>query len=357
MPALRKPGLIEAFYGRMWTGAERLAVLGQLAQIGFDHYIYAPKGDPSLRKGWREPFAESALQDLAALLACGRRNGMAVGIGLTPHGLQSLSARGEREALRHKAGEIAALKIDQLYILFDDLPASGRDMAREQLRVVDLLLEHSGVDSAVVCPSFYSSDPVLEKVFGPRPRDYWQQLGQGLDQGVGLCWTGEQVCSEHYSRDNLSFIAEAYRRRPVLWDNYPVNDGEKLCKRLRLNPFSERQLWLADYTAAHLANPMNQPMLSLLPLASLPAVYAGGAAATENLPEAWATGREGVCGELLACLAEDADAFQHRGLDGFSADERRQFIARYQAFSEPHAREVVDWLEGAYAFDPACLTD
>ncbi|MGB5326056.1 MAG: beta-N-acetylglucosaminidase domain-containing protein [Pseudomonadales bacterium] len=360
---MRRVGVIEAYYGRQWSWADRYAVIGQLPELGLDQYVYAPKADASLRKRWREPFSESQEQALCEMVRCCKLAGVAAGIGFTPRGLISVSERGARQALRSKAAELAALELDLLYILFDDLPSSGDSMAIEQLRIVEELLPRCGVSQVVVCPSYYSTDPVLEKVFGPRPRDYWQQLGAGLDQRIGLCWTGAQVCSESYSRDNLAFIAEAYRRLPVLWDNYPVNDSAKLSLQLRLYPFTGRERWLADYTAAHMANPMNQPLLSLLPLASLARLYS--AAGTVNcdsiqvntLPQAWGRAAESISRELVAQLAADAEDFQSRGRDTFPAERKTELLARYCSFREAQAREVMDWLNGEYAFDPECLTD
>jgi hypothetical protein len=44
-------------------------------------------------------------------------------------------------------------------------------------------------------------------------------------------------------------------------------------------------------------------------------------------------------------------------LDTFDDLERQRLYQRYAALlTDPMAREVCDWLQGAYTFDPACLT-
>jgi len=48
---------------------------------------------------------------------------------------------------------------------------------------------------------------------------------------------------------------------------------------------------------------------------------------------------------------------QHEGLSALSGARLAQMRARYTAFRSPYAQEIVDWLKGGYAFDPACLTD
>jgi hypothetical protein len=56
-------------------------------------------------------------------------------------------------------------------------------------------------------------------------------------------------------------------------------------------------------------------------------------------------------------LIHDSELFQKIGLGGMAEDERRALSERYSAFQgNPFANEVLDWLSGHYAFDPACLT-
>ena len=52
MPANAAParltGAIEGFYGRPWAPAERLQLVSDLAELGLDAYLYAPKADAHL---------------------------------------------------------------------------------------------------------------------------------------------------------------------------------------------------------------------------------------------------------------------------------------------------------------------
>ena len=60
-------GVIEGFYGRPWTQAQRLEMVGFLAARGMNTFVYAPKDDPLLRRDWRRPFGEHEHHDLAEL--------------------------------------------------------------------------------------------------------------------------------------------------------------------------------------------------------------------------------------------------------------------------------------------------
>ena len=47
-------GLIEGYYGKLWSWQAREETIAFLKLHGYDFYIYAPKADPYLRKRWRE---------------------------------------------------------------------------------------------------------------------------------------------------------------------------------------------------------------------------------------------------------------------------------------------------------------
>ena len=48
-------GIIEGFFGRPWSWAERADAVRFLRPHGFSFYLYAPKADPYLRRRWQEP--------------------------------------------------------------------------------------------------------------------------------------------------------------------------------------------------------------------------------------------------------------------------------------------------------------
>ena len=48
-------GIIEGFYGPMWTWQERRQLVRTLAPHGYGFYLYAPKADVFLRRKWQQP--------------------------------------------------------------------------------------------------------------------------------------------------------------------------------------------------------------------------------------------------------------------------------------------------------------
>ena len=371
MPEKKRPvGVIEGFYGRSWSWSARNEYAQFMADENLSVYIYAPKSDLKLRHSWFEPWSDEELSALQFLAQRFEAKGLAFGIGLSPIGLTALNVGSQAAAksyqqLDEKLAQIKSISPDLLCVLFDDMPSLGNDMARQQLRVVDHIVAKAVADRYIVCPSYYSTDPILEKLFGPKPKAYWRELGQGLPAEIGYFWTGEQVCSEDFVEDNLHFIADQLARLPVIWDNYPVNDGAKLSRFLHLQPFKGRSS-LIDMSAGHFANPMNQPYLSQLPLASLARLYpwlgaAGtlsGSHADENSAELlWQKDAKRLFGSALGqSVLKDASIFSSQGLDELSSEQKQALVNHYSDFNSVYANELVDWLTEQYVFDPACLT-
>jgi hypothetical protein len=150
-------------------------------------------------------------------------------------------------------------------------------------------------------------------------------------------------------------VADRLHRKPLLWDNYPVNDSKTLCNYLRIGAFENRGPELKNLAQGHMANPMNQAFLSQLPLYSLGRLYQDvDPGAEAMLEEACSV----LCPSGLGTLLfEDSRRLQDTGLDNFSDQEKAELVERYTPWQDhPMVLELFDWLQGKYAFDPACLT-
>lgn len=349
-------GVIEGFYGRTWPWPARRDMVRFLGEQGFNSYIYAPKLDRQLRRAWRESHGAAHFEALLALRAACRRHALSFGIGFSPWGLQSEYGEPERSALRARFEQLKPLECNVICVLFDDMPGNVADLARRQAQIVADISAFSGAGRVLMCPTYYSFDPQLERLFGTMPPAYLETLGVSLPPEVDILWTGPLVVSPGFSRADIDAVAARIGRRPVLWDNYPVNDGRKISRYLHLLPPRGRPAQLREWCAGHLANPMNQPYLSQLPLA----VLARGCRVGDGFDADadWRAAGESLFGpELAALLRRDAQCFQFEGLDVLSAERRHALIDEYRCLSHPAAQEVVEWLGEAYRFDPECLND
>jgi hyaluronoglucosaminidase len=344
-------GIIEGFFGRPWSWPVRQAYANFLQQNHYQYYIYAPKADRYLRRRWAEPWPAADYANLQQLGQAYRQAGVSWGIGLTPFEISEFD-RDTQDRLDVKVRSINNLQPDILAILFDDMRGDNDSIMQMQVDITHRILEKSTASAFIMCPTYYSTDPVLDKVFGDRPPHYLETLGQRLDPAVHIFWTGEKVCSMTYPAEHLQAIAAQLGRKPFIWDNYPVNDGAKLCKFLHLKPFGEPAEHLAKWTAGQAINPMNQAYLSQIPLLTCAADQSAVAAA------AWQEAVAVLGGAAFASsLLKDLAKFQDQGLEQLSSNLQQQLISCYEDFHTPYSQEIVDWLKGEYPFDPACLTD
>lgn len=339
-------GIIEGFYGKPWTWREREETIAFLAPHGYRFYLYAPKGDAYLRRRWAEPHPAEAASRLAALASRCRELGVRFGVGLSPYEIYLGFDAAARAALARKLAFLDAIGVEDLAILFDDMRGDTPDLAERQLEVVEWVAERTAASRIIVCPSYYSDDPVLDRVFGRRPEGYVERLGEGLAPGIEIFWTGEEVISREWSAGHLRRVTAQLRRKPFLWDNYPVNDGQRLSQYLHVRSFTGRPASMAGHIAAHGINPALQPTLTRIPALTLVDSYRLGP--EYQYGEAFRRAAVEVLGpELGERVREDLLALQDIGLDrlGEKATTLRE---RYGGVDHPGAREIVAWLDGAY---------
>lgn len=347
-------GVVEGFYGRTWPWPLRRTMIEFLRQQQFNTYIYAPKADRYLRSDWRHLHDNAEFEALLNLRTHCHAESIQFGIGLSPCGLQGKYTEQDRFVLERKFQQLNRLDSDVLCILFDDMPGAIADLAERQVSITKDIMSMSSARRFVICPSYYSFDPVLEQIFGAMPERYLETLGELLPREIDIFWTGPLVLSPGYSAEDIAAISARIGRKPMLWDNYPVNDGKRISRFLHLKPVRQRPRELQELCSGFFANPMNQPLLSQLPLASLAQSFCD---AHYDADRFWREDLEKFAGtELAALLRRDVERFQERGLDAISESERQILTAEYQCIAHPAAAEVIDWLQEGYRFDPACLT-
>lgn len=341
-------GLIEGFFGRPWSWKERAETIEYLAPHGYRFYLYAPKADAQLRRNWQDLHPDAEMDALAALAAQCRKRGVRFGIGLSPFELHLAEGRDWQEPLARKLAHLDALRPDDLAILFDDMRGEMKELADRQAAIVSFVAERSRATRVLMCPSYYSDDPILDSAFGKRPQGYLERLGKLLDPAVEMFWTGPEVCSREFSPGHLARVADQMGRRPFLWDNYPVNDGARMSQHLHLRAFTGRPAQMARHIAAHGVNPASQPVLSRIPALTLADSYAEGDG--YDYAASFRRAAAEVLGpELATKLQANLLSFQDRGLDRISDARKAELRAGYAAIPHPAAQEVVAWLDGAWA--------
>lgn len=348
-PVIPELGVVEGYFGKPWSHEDRLRVVGRLRGLGFSWFHYAPKTDAFLRRRWREPYPPAACAELAELSACCRSAGLRFGVGLSPYELYRDFSGAAKTDFLAKVRALDDIGLDDLAILFDDTRGDVPDLAAREAEIVHAALTVTRAERVVMCPTYYSHDRMLDVVFGRRPDRYLRDLGRRLEPRIGVYWTGEEICSREFRAGHLEEVADALGRKPILWDNYPVNDGPRMSRFLHLRGYTGRAREIAACVSAHAINPALQPHLTLVPAATLAACYRDGA--SYRYMRAFRQAARALAGEALASmLEEDLHAFQDLGIDRLGEDRERLRL-RYRAVDHPMAVEIVHWLDGGYTVD------
>jgi hyaluronoglucosaminidase len=348
--ALPELGIIEGYFGRPWSWADRTATMQKLAPAGYRFFIYAPKGDAHLRRRWKEAHPAAESQALAAFAAACRAAGVRFGVGLSPFEVFRHFDDEARAALKARIAQLESAGLDDLAILFDDMRGDIPDLAQRQAEIVAFVSGTMRATRLIMCPSYYTDEVILDRVFGARPSNYLEDLGQLLDRKVEVFWTGEEVCARAFSPGHLDDVAQRIGRRPFLWDNYPVNDGPRMSRFLHLRGFTGRPASMAGHISAHAINPALQAHLSCVPALTLVDSYTQGD--RYSYMGSFRRAARAVMGDALAQMLEgDLLFLQDAGLDQLG-ERAARLRARWAQHAHPAAREIVEWLDGVHKITP-----
>jgi hypothetical protein len=327
---------------------DRLSYAEFIDRTGGGFYIYAPKQDPHLRKKWREPWSEEYQAMLASMAQHFHSHGVTFGVGLSPFGYTNFEA----SLLSEKLKQLQAAGVDLLGVFFDDMPVSD-DLARTQIACVAEVRKHFKGE-LVFCPSYYTPDPILDKVFGQRPATYLSEIADGIPQDIELAWTGPKVISPTIDVAHMQETKALLKRDPYLWENIFANDGPKNCKFLKLKAFTGREAGVSELASAFAFNMMNQAQLSQITFLAARLVI------EQDLePEfAFDQALTALCSEEFAQFIRTHRVnFLEKGLDALSTEERSAHLAALAQMDDPGAREIEAWLRGEYVVGTECLTD
>jgi hyaluronoglucosaminidase len=344
-------GVIEGFFGPQWPLEDRKTFAEFLAKYGGDFYIYAPKQDPHLRKQWRAPWDETYQGILKDMIQVFHQHGIKFGVGFSPFGLGETLTPDDQFHLKKKLQLMNDLGVDILGLFFDDMPTNP-NLAKTQIQALRVIKE-SFAGKIVFCPSYYTPDPILDKVFGQRPVNYLEDLAAGIPLDVSIAWTGPKVISPVIDEQHLQEVALVLKRKPFIWENLFANDGPRNCKFLKLKPFSGRNQQTFNGSEAFGFNLMNQPQLSKIVFLASKFVLAG-----QDEELAFEQAMSELCSpDLVKFIKTNKDLLTTSGLDNIEAETRANLIKLLEKNHDPAAVEIKKWLLGEYDVGSECLTD
>lgn len=273
-PGTAVRGMTEGFYGEPWTRSERLAQIGFMGRTKQNRYLYAAGDDPYRQARWRDPYPADRRADFRALAERARAEHVTLAWAVAPGQSMCMASDGDVRALTRKLDAMWALGVRAFQLQFQDVSYSewhcdgdadafGRGpeaAARAQARVASAVARHLAErhprsEPLSVMPTEFYQDGATE---------YRTALAKELDDRVQVAWTGVGVVPRTITGGELAGARAAFRHPLVTMDNYPVNDYAQ--DRIFLGPYTGRDPAVAAGSAALLANAMEQPSASRIPL-------------------------------------------------------------------------------------------
>lgn len=281
LPCFARRGVVEGFFGPLWSMAHRRRLLQAAGARDMNTYLYAPKDDPYHRERWMEPYPADQWRALSGLIGHAQRHGIDFVYGFHPGQGLSFGADRPIRILLSKARRFYDKGVRIFAVLFDDIP-SRLEFAADRRRFKNSLARAQGTWLAEIlarqpaawrdvewwiCPSYYTADPLLARVFGAFEESFLETLAAHLPDGIACFWTGPSVVSDKISLGHARNVARRLNHPLILWDNYPVNDLS-MREELHIGPLQQRDPRLPQTVYGYLSNPLLQEELSFVPLAT-----------------------------------------------------------------------------------------
>lgn len=268
---------LRGFKGLWWDGLDKYrkavpwAAEHHLNFVMLCYTSFAASG-----KDWRADYAPDELAGMKDLAAHADKLGVELCLSFNP-GIWSkppltYSDEADYQLAWKKVRAVHAAGIRSFALCLDDIntalqpPDQTRfgTLSKCQVHFVNRLWNDLHALDAkarlIFCPSAYCTAEAEKHL------DYIKTIGD-IDPGVAMFWTGPTVCSATITKDDALKFGAWIRRKPVVWDNYPVNDMYPW--RPLLSPIKGRAPDLAEATSGFMSNPMKQWEISRLPLSTV----------------------------------------------------------------------------------------
>ena len=269
MSNFRIKGFIEGFYGRVWNDKKRRRILKLVAENGMNAYFYAPKDDPFLRQKWRSKYDAESLEKFSSLFSYTQEIGISLYYCLSPGLDMVYSSENDIAVLLEKFLSIYNLGVKNFGLFLDDIsPKLIHEADKEifgsvceaHIYLINRISELMPNDTElVICPMQYHGDGTEE---------YITTLCRGISENVKVFWTGKKICSPELTSEDAKRFIEHTGRKPLYWDNFPVNDAE-MYGDMHIGPYMNRSADLDSFSEGIVSNVMEYPLCSAIPLLTI----------------------------------------------------------------------------------------
>lgn len=263
-------GVIEGFYGVYYTPPERDDLIRFIGEHGYHLYIYGPKNDRQHRARWREPYPQEVMEQFAETVKTAEKAGVvfcySIGSGVS----MNYASEKDLDCIKKKFLAFYDIGVRSFAVLLDDISSEFR-FEEEKERYKSYAEAHSevsnqlyhwlkkldGSNKLMMCPTDYHGSAPFSS--------YIHELGEGMHPDIDIFYTGSDVCVPEISEKDTEDFAEAAKRHPLIWDNFPVNDLA-MQHEMHIGPITGRASTLYKQSKGIVVNTMNQAEASKIPL-------------------------------------------------------------------------------------------
>jgi protein O-GlcNAcase/histone acetyltransferase len=252
-------GVIEGFYGKPWSQAERFELFDWMKAWGLNTYFYAPKDDLKQRVIWRESYTESEQEHLQELIVRCKERAILFVYGLSPGLDIDYGKSAELDHLRRRFNEMRRLGCERFALLLDDIPGKvDPKLASEQSHLANTIAAEGF--RLMFCPTVYCGR--MAKQSGGE--QYLATIGREMAPDIDVFWTGPEIISREITVEHVQELEQILLRKPVIWDNLHANDYD--ARRFYCGPYAGRPPELRNEVQGVLVNPNCEFPLNFVPL-------------------------------------------------------------------------------------------
>jgi hyaluronoglucosaminidase len=263
-------GVIEGFYGVFYTAPERNDLIQFIGKHGYNLYIYGPKNDRQHRARWREPYPDFIMKQFAETITIAKEAGVdfcySIGSGVSIN----YAAEEDFSHIQTKFQTFYDLGVRTFAITLDDINSeflyeeekkAFRSYAHAHVDLCNKLFNWlKTVDESchlMLCPTDYHGTTPFSS--------YIYEIGNGLHPEIDIFYTGADITTPTISEQDAKQFADAVNRKPIIWDNYPVNDLT-MTGEMHIGPITGREASLDKASKGFVVNTMSQAEASKISL-------------------------------------------------------------------------------------------
>ncbi len=222
-PVFPVRGVFEGAYGA-WSDSGRVDVIEWMGRAKMNSYLYGPKGDPRVRRRWREPYSDVELFKLRRMVQASRENHILVAYTISPGQGVEYGSDADFNTVMLRIRQMQSIGFKMFVLGFDDTLGMvynendrkkfanlGEAEAFLSNRVAAALKEYDPDAVLVVVPEIYG---------GVHDIPYAKSFAEKLDKDIMIGWTGEQILSPKLTEADIVEFASYYKRPPSFGDNW-----------------------------------------------------------------------------------------------------------------------------------------